>query len=340
MLKKKTLFVVGAGGSVDFGFPTGPGLLTDIQHALNESRSGSSFRGNEYLLEALQQQARRGDGTTIFAARKKLHSILAGGAVSIDNVIETHKADFELVQVAKTAIALVIAKAEAKSNLRPRTKNSYSEYTHTDLNWLSFLLNNHFAGQPTSTLDALFDKMRFVSFNYDRCISHIVRMRVANYFQLEDSKAIRLSNTLKIIHPYGSLGLLPNGQDGEGSFGEVIGHVNLNKLASNLRTFTEGTEGVHDEKLKGEIEESLDWADHIVFVGFGYIPLNVQMLHTEKIRSRYRVVFGSAFKMTADNASVNRDIVMGTFNAQIVHGFNKEHDAMQFLQEFQARLFA
>ena len=94
-------------------------------------------------------------------------------------------------------------------------------------------------------------------------------------FALPKAHAEELSRRLPIYHPYGSLGPLPWENAGPSvEYGKLTTDALLS-AAGNLRTFTEQ---VHDDSELEAMYAALSDAEQIVFLGFSYLPQNMELL--------------------------------------------------------------
>jgi len=96
---------------------------------------------------------------------------------------------------------------------------------------------------------------------------------------------------LRIFHPYGVVGPLPWQDPRSVSFGGVLRNRDLIDVANEIRTFTERVEG--NDPALASIRQQVQDAETIVFLGFGYHSLNMELLSLEKTSS-IRRVFGTA----------------------------------------------
>src|SRR5438034_3203150 len=123
MLNRKTVFVLGAGASVEAGLPSGAELarqvarMLDMRWEFNEQVAGD---GMSY--EALIHRSRAATGgprwnidEEVNAARRVAGAM--GEALSIDNYMEAHSNDPAVMLVGKLAIARAISQAERKSKI-------------------------------------------------------------------------------------------------------------------------------------------------------------------------------------------------------------------------------
>ena len=205
-------------------------------------------------------------------------------AASIDNYLHAHRADHELVEIGKLAIAHCILEAESKSSLAYRknglgfTGRQHGENPIEPNNsWIGLLLKTLSAGRDFSEFCEALSSIYFVCFNYDRCIERYLFGAASLIYPETDFNFEELSKVLSIIHPYGSLGDLRPEQGHNGTFGNHKDNHFLLTAASNIRTFTEGMES--DVKLK--IGDAFALSSNAIFLGYGFISVNDKFLFDE-----------------------------------------------------------
>ena len=117
MISKKTVFVIGAGASKEFGLPTGEELKQKITSLINIKFKHHDTRptGDEEILEALRSQALtgsngRGDVNPFLHAAWSMVSALPL-SISIDNYLEAHAEDSKANIVGKLGIVRSILKS-------------------------------------------------------------------------------------------------------------------------------------------------------------------------------------------------------------------------------------
>jgi hypothetical protein len=105
-------------------------------------------------------------------------------------------------------------------------------------------------------------------------------------YSITREDAASVVNGLDILHPYGSVGRLPQVLFGNSG-------ANYIALAKEIKTYTEQA----DEKtVLNKIVTRVDRAECIVFLGFAYHSQNMQMLRTTNRNGK--VVYGTAFGMS------------------------------------------
>jgi hypothetical protein len=289
MLSKPTTFVLGAGASCDFGFPTGIGLQKSVVDLLALTPDFREFT-NDRMRDAIQSllnQANWNDQKNRYLSAA--HKIALGmpTAASIDNYLHTHQNDVDLVNLGKIAVALAILKAEENSPLRINRRNraeisplSGEKYRQS---WYSPFIRMLTMGTQSNDPRSLCRNLRFVVFNYDRCLELILLVTLKDYYGLSENEALEILENIEIIHPYGSLGRLGNGGAQSVPFGGE--HADVANIAPQIRTFTESI----DSDIVDTARKCIESASTLVFLGFGYLPQNMELLAPEGSRSATRI---------------------------------------------------
>ena len=289
MLSNPTTFILGAGASCDFDFPTGAQLQKEIANALGLADNLTEF-ANERIRQEVQQQLRpqnwMDDKAQYLSAASR---IIAGMPVagSIDNYLHTHQNDHFAVRLGKLAIAYVILQAERKSALylndvHRRLTSQLSSKKYED-SWYSPFIRMLTAGTQSGDPHALFQNVRFVVFNYDRCLELVLLLALQNYYGLPDQEALEILSGIEIIHPYGSFGSLNHGEANSLPFGAE--DPNLFEISQRIRTFTESVE----DSTVLRAQQSVAGAYALVFLGFGFLRQNMDLLAPQHPRSATRI---------------------------------------------------
>lgn len=287
----KTVLVVGAGASYEFGLPVGSKLQDQISSQAKMDISGSQprpFSHNKIFYDNLPAAAglEKYNIYDLNRLAKKSHQISQGVqlAASIDNYLHAQNEDTELVAIGKYCIAQCILNAEGGSSLaydkngKPfRGGSSRSEQLQPHHSWIGLLTKNLSAGRDFSAFCNALSSITFVCFNYDRCIERYLFGAASQIYPRSVFSFEEIAKAIKIIHPYGYLGeLLP--EDGSnGTFGRHDEAHFVVEAARNIRTFTEG---MH-ESVTNEIGDALLDAANAVFLGYGFIGVNDEFLFKE-----------------------------------------------------------
>lgn len=303
-------FVIGAGASSEVDMPTGRHLRQLIADALsfhfNASSGDSTIRESISLLGQRRMWHSEGHDADYFKAARLIHGAMPA-APSIDNFIDSHKSEPIVAECAKLAIAQKILKAERASKLYVASNNSHNrlDLLRVENTWFTNffeLLNTH---AELDDLKERLNRIKIITFNYDRTLEHFLHQIIQIYYSCNSEKAAEVLESLVILHPYGQVGALPwhPQQDVfKTYFGAELRGAELIEVAKSLRTFTEGINP--DESRIDEIRSSVNDADKLVFLGFAYHELNLNILFDPPTTNQIRYekqVYGTAKGISASN---------------------------------------
>lgn len=268
-MKKRTVFIVGAGASTDFGLPLGSELVRNIRNELTSNLANPNHQG------LVQQAMAAGIPGDYGAAARDV----AGGMVSarsIDRFLDSRKDRPLTVHMGKCAIAYCLSSSESNSPLGSMRDEEWVSIQNAlvscEKSWLAITFALLHEGFRPADSEKIFENVSFITFNYDRCIQRYLHLAFRQIMGLSEEDAFGIVGGIPIVHVYGSLGPLPSpGKDGI-PFGPSLDRARESALL--LRTFTEGAaEGSMDEAHK-----LIDDAEQIVSLGFAFDPLNVNAL--------------------------------------------------------------
>jgi hypothetical protein len=317
----RTVFVVGAGASHEFGLPVGTTLQDQISHQtkLNVQNSSiSAFSHNGAFVDSLPAAVglqRYTAHDRLRLARKSLH-ISAGvkHAASIDNYLHAQRSDAELVAIGKLAIATCILRAEQDSSLAYsangvgfKGRQSSALKTEPHNSWLGLLVKALSAGRNFTAFCKALETITFVCFNYDRCIERYFHVAVSLIYPDIEFNISELENALNIIHPYGSLGVLAHEQGVHGTFGKIADSNFLILAAQGIRTFTEGMES----DVRVRIGNAFSGAKSAIFLGYGFISVNDRFLFDES-PFEIRTVLGTSYGISDERSASVAERLMST----------------------------
>lgn len=284
--ERTNVIVVGAGASQEFGLPTGAQLTGVLQSDLSfKSRNDGYISGTEgdrelkRATEFLSREAGKGLSSYWEAALQISRNMPL--APSIDNFLDTHRSEPDLVAVGKLAIANAIMRAERRSKLFVDPSSSYSRLNFKDCQqtWASVFFKIIAAKRDyQSFLDAM-RNITFISFNYDRCIKQFFVNASLSYFELDQLRGQEVYEAIKVIHPYGNIGELYWEGRRLAGFGVEPDGQNILCASKRIKTFTEGVE---DTDLLASIRKPLEDADVTIFLGFHFIDINMDILKPER----------------------------------------------------------
>lgn len=256
---------------------------------------GATLTGEIAKLLSLEvdfgDRVNKGDHTIFFALKKLVNEHSWGEndfiqssravaeamqlALSIDTFLESHRENREFVQLGKLGIARAISLAEAQSKMKPGRDNNIP-FRMTDLadTWYYSLARQLFTGAPADRPELAFENVAFVVFNYDRCLQTFLMRAAMTYFRITLQKAAQLIQSVRFIHPYGTIGSVFEGSPDYIPF--ASDRFDLNTVASRIRTFSESSD------LTFDIQQAVCSAETVIFLGFGFHEQNMALLDVSK----------------------------------------------------------
>jgi hypothetical protein len=305
MFRQRTLFIVGAGASAEFGLPVGPALAAKISERLDikYSRwSEESASGDLDLFEKIQRRWPN-EGRKYQQAAWQIRDGVRLSS-SIDDFLDVHATNEYIKRVGKSAIVKTILEYERRSLLYVDQSNIYNKLSLRPLeeSWLIKFMRMLSRGVPPEKIDVIFDNVAFIVFNYDRCIEQFLFNALQLQYSVDRKQAGSLVKKLDIIHPYGAVGDLPMEVQGGVQFGGRYSEVDedYTLLSEAIRTYTEQIE---DESELESIRSQIERASNIVFLGFAFHDQNIALLKPRNPVKR-KNIYGTAFGMSENDVSV------------------------------------
>ncbi|NOU07881.1 MAG: hypothetical protein HOO99_17035 [Hyphomicrobiaceae bacterium] len=315
MFKPNTVFIVGAGASVDFGFPVGRALKTEISNLFHRSKNSSIGRSlidvefSKFLEEYCAIVAPHLKIRNLFSLNSEIleacQRIRSGlpFAPSIDNFIKNRNDDLLIVACAKAAIAWKIfsyervAAARLAAGIDPHGRRIDIADVKLDGTWHQIFCEQLFTATTKVEIQEALSRVKIISFNYDRCIEQILRIALMGTFSLSEHEASILANQVEVLHPYGDLGPLAYDNSSTpvsyGAFNERYDQGTVEQFLVACRSIKSFYE---EPNLKERITATIDASDTLVFLGFGYHSQNLNLL-TPSIRDKRRKLIGTAMNM-------------------------------------------
>lgn len=305
MLKDKTLLVIGAGASAEFGLPIGFELAERISKRLYfRFDFGRLEQGDERFLDSLRRGFR--DSDTLNEHLKLAREISDGIYLtsSIDNYIDTHRHDGRVGRLGKACIVQEILAAERSSNLFVDRSKSRDPLNFRDLRipkhidgdgnkepWLVQLVRILIERVPLEMVGDVLNDLMIVSFNYDRCISYCLAQALSQVYHIDEASSKKIVDKLAIVYPYGTITQQPDQTPLSSiEFGAAPSYLDIVTLGSQIKTYTDQ---MQDEAILGRIAEFVSRAKTLVFLGFAYHPQNMEILNLRNAQSTVRI-FGTA----------------------------------------------
>ena len=278
------VFIIGAGCSVPYGFPTGAMLmqtLKDFDYGTKFPRQNYSD-GDIFLVDLYQEHfgysstdnkiEYQSDYAMVlpYPEHEKLYNQLMDAIVlpfsqSVRNSMMVSTDEFlknrlsqeksNEVDFGKRLIAYEILKAEQKSRL-------------WNIDWIQHLLSR--IDQQDNWKEILKQTV-FLTFNYDRVLEYCIFLYLTSDKQYADADAHAFIKEMQIFHVNGFIGSLE-----EIPFGAVE-NSKYQEIAKRMETVWEKRQN-RDESEKEKYQGFLKNAERVYFMGFSYIPDNLESI--------------------------------------------------------------
>ena len=206
MIRTETVFVVGAGASCEFDFPSGNDLRLKIAAALH-SRSGSSNRCRDMIVNAFEKLSLQPNSVVldraIFTSLVTKADMISEGlshASSIDDYIDSYPNDPDVARIGKLAIAACLIEEERLRKLRRKSRGEPPDLSNVDDSWIANLFRLMASGVPSTNVERIFEKVSFIVFNYDRCLEWYLQHALMKRFPVSDAQARAIVDNCRIVH--------------------------------------------------------------------------------------------------------------------------------------------
>lgn len=320
-----TVFLIGAGASTEAKLPSSNELKIKISQFLDiRFRHGKQESGDYVILEALRMCVRGAGGQQgsiepYLSEAWRIRDALPL-AISIDNFLDAHRGNDKIALCGKLAIVRSILNAERLSRLyfdesKLGSKMNLSALKET---WYRSFFQLLTENCTVSDLKDRFKSIALIIFNYDRCVEHFLYFALQDYYGISANEAAEIINSINIYHPYGNVGNLP-WADGDGvmEFGAEPTPKQILELSQKIKTFTEGTDPRSSEIL--EIHKHVSVAHRLVFMGFAFHKLNMQLITPKNVNSGNKT-FVKCFATTYRISDSDREVIDGQIRGLYNHG--------------------
>jgi len=276
---QNAVFVLGAGASCPYGFPSGKELREQIiTDHVADCEDYLTAKGKQ---RPIISQARD-------KAKKFVDKFRKSTTKSIDLFLARNP---EFSGEGRRAIIFRILSAEHASRFREETKNRNQDWYR----WLFEQLTDKLVRKEDYTRFCEND-VTFITFNYDRSLEHFLYESLLNSFNgICEEKIIEQLKHVKICHVFGQVGPL----EWQGQYNEIKYRVNFNQisidaLCDNIKIVYEKGENPKLEEARKLISE----AHRVFFLGFGYALENLDALRIPEVLANVQLVYGTALGFT------------------------------------------
>ena len=258
MINDHTVLVLGAGSSAQYGFPSGVQLKEWMVSQTQIDGAWSKPLKDISTSEEHIEQYRR--------------AIIASPDDSIDAVLTRRPG---LGSLGRFMIARRIAQCEQENNIFP-PRGWYRDLFHM------LHLDDASKNPPSLTV---------VTFNYDRSFEYYFWRTIDSVLEGKGQETAQYKmKNIRIIHVHGSLGDIRDVPFGLG--GDLVG---VEKIFENIRVVSDSSLDNSTDYFKAQ--ETMQLAQRIVFIGFGFDPTNVRRLRLDNLVGKVPIM-ASSYKLS------------------------------------------
>ncbi len=236
IIQQPTAFILGAGTSIPFKFPSGPGLVESIINA--------SF--SDFMTKGLSPDELNRFRLAHSEFRKELYG---SRLFSIDEFLRTRSSNPDLVSWGKLLVALLIRHKEYEASERDKNLQLLLD-GERDSDWMRVLWDRI----KCPPEDFVKHKIVFITFNYDRLLEMYLTTAMQHAWGITATEAWNAISKIPIIHVHGKVGDFAPGRENDPRsvpFDEVSSIKRCKGLIDHFRMWHEPS------------DSSLD-ADHLV----------------------------------------------------------------------------
>jgi len=277
---QNVVFVLGAGASHPYGFPTGKEMRKEIidRHVVDSDAFVQAHPGRD----GLQVHS---------AAQEFVNAFHKSSTESIDLFLSRNP---EFSKIGKRAIIFRILDAELHSVFREKANKEQDWYM-----WLYKKMTDKLVEKEDYSRFCEYNKnVSFITFNYDRSLEHFLHDSLTNSFVgIPVDKIIEQLNHIKICHIFGQAGLLEwqsQDQDSGIRYRAKVNETDVDALCDNIKIVYEIGESPEFKEAQKLIRE----AERVFFLGFGYAEENLNGLDILSVLKDVSRVYGTALGLT------------------------------------------
>jgi hypothetical protein len=297
------LFIIGAGASKPYGFPTGLELfesIRDIDYSIDYTKNKEE---SKYLTEHFKELYKN-ESNEIDIKKNTMcdfsRDIKNSNMISIDDFLRNREnliSQYRQFEFGKRIIAYKILEAEYKCLTEKNKEGEKCKKDKDNIDWINYLLS--YIDRDEKLYKDFFNS-KFIIFNYDRLFEQKIfeyliydkHLLVGENFGAPIKDASEVLGDMKIIHTHGYIGSLKDVPFG-------INDVNYGSIYRNIKTASE-----IENKIKEEIQSHFNECNRIFFIGFGWIEDNMKLLRLDnkaKNILRGKEIHGTAYKISSYN---------------------------------------
>ena len=294
------VFIIGAGCSVPYGFPTGAMLmqkLKDFDYRDHFEFAAQHLLDRHYLFDLYPERLHityseyknkanqiGGYNTRLNSEKQTINNIVSSIVkdfaksirhsmmVSTDEFLKnrlgqekSEEADFGKRLIARE---ILMAEKESENSYVRGGEGKKKEQWLGNIDWIQHLLSRI---DQQSNWEEILKQTVFLTFNYDRVLEYCIFLYLTSDKQYADADAHTFIKEMQIHHVNGFIGSLE-----EIPFG-VVGNGKYQEIAKRMETVWEKRQN-RNESEKEKYQGFLKNAERVYFLGFSYIPDNLESI--------------------------------------------------------------
>lgn len=265
MIKKRTLFVLGAGSSQPYGFPGGQALVDRICQKL-DSPENSSWKVR-LRAAAIADGAQLNSSSpydvdqAAFDAFRK--TLMESRLNSIDMFIERNP---RYAVLGKRTIAADLIMCETDESLRA---------VKPELDWHRYLFNRLFPPR----LDDYVPNLRVITFNFDRSFERALASAASATFP--GAREAQIAEMIPVLHIHGQLcrpSWFSRSDDAMVPTRAYTDELTPESIRQSAKQLLLVHEEIERRSLLEEAADYLKWAERVCFLGLAYHEPNLRRL--------------------------------------------------------------
>jgi len=304
MTIKPTTFILGAGASLPYGYPSGNALVAEIIKALENS-------------DSLAYQAAISAGISSDAILKFRTDLALMELNSIDAFLGIRKDYVDLGKISITGVLLPLE--------RPQL---YRETVNSEPSWYRYIWNFIY----NRIDDVNVGPLSFLTYNYDRSLDWYLYSKFKELYGFGFSEMKNLGARIKIHHIHGILGSSPWDDESAREYSPNIGVDDILGAASGIKVIHEAAEIMAAYEI---VHDVLSKSANVIFLGFGYNKDNVERLSTKVWWDNSELVIGSSIGILNGEQQRINGIFGGKLNVN-----NMALSGIEFIRLIDGRIWA
>lgn len=267
LIYKSTVFILGAGASAPYRFPSGPQLSNIIYKELTNETS----KLYDKIIQLIQNRK---------LIKEFANALIHSQKTSVDAFLE-HRPEF--INIGKLAIAGALIPFEDERFL------FFNEIGNRD--WYEYLF-----GKLSASFESFGEnKVSFLTFNYDRSLEFYLFTALKHSYGKNEEDCFKKLNEIKIVHLHGQLGDLLLKSNRVRPYAPVLDLHNLQLASEKIKIIYEDID--NDLQFK-EAFELMQSAEYICFLGFGYNEMNLKRLRLSSFpKNKNPKILGTTFNL-------------------------------------------